>query len=73
MCCPSIGMQAAEELGMRALQAHCHVGLGKLYAKHRHPEPACGELSAAIELYCALEMTLWLPQAETVLAQMEGR
>ena len=29
----------AEELGMRPLQAHCHLGLGSLYAKTGHPEP----------------------------------
>ena len=30
-------------------------------------------LSAAIELYCDMEMTLWLPQAASVLAQVEGQ
>ena len=62
----------AEELGMRPLQAHCHLGLGSLYAKTGHPEPARAELSAAITLYRAMEMTFWLPQAEAVLAQIEG-
>jgi hypothetical protein len=62
----------AEELGMRPLQAHCHLGLGSLYAKMGRPEPARAELSAAITLYRAMEMTFWLPQAETVLAQVEG-
>ena len=30
-------------------------------------------LSAAIDLYRAMDMTLWLPQAEAALAQVEGR
>jgi tetratricopeptide (TPR) repeat protein len=62
----------AEELGMRPLLAHCHLGLGSLYAKTGYPEPARAEFSAAITLYRAMDMTFWLPQAEAVLAQVEG-
>ena len=29
------------------------------------------ELSPAIELYCAMEMTFWLPQTEAALAQVD--
>jgi class 3 adenylate cyclase/tetratricopeptide (TPR) repeat protein len=58
----------AEELGMRPLQAHCHFGLGSLYAKIGRCEQARTELSAAIDLYRAMEMTFWLPQAEAALA-----
>jgi tetratricopeptide (TPR) repeat protein len=61
----------AEELGMRPLMAHCHRGLGSLYAKLGQQEPARTELSAAIELFRVMEMTLWLTQAEAVLAQMK--
>jgi tetratricopeptide (TPR) repeat protein len=63
----------AEELGMRPLQAHCHLGLGTLYATAGQREQAYAELSAAIDLYRAMEMTLWLPQAEAALAQVEKR
>jgi len=58
----------AEELGMRPLQAHCHHGLGMLYARIGQPEQARMALSAAIDLYRAMEMTWWLPQAEAALA-----
>ena len=34
---------------------------------------AHAELYAAIDLYRAMEMTFWLPQAEAALAQVEGR
>jgi tetratricopeptide (TPR) repeat protein len=61
----------AEELGMRPLLAHCHRGLGTLYAATGQPEQARIALSAAIELYRAMEMTFWLPQAEAALAQVE--
>ena len=60
----------AEELGMRPLLAHCHLGLGTLYATTGQREQAHAELSAAIELYRAMDMTFWLPQAEAALAQM---
>jgi len=63
----------AKELGMRPLQAHCHRGLGTLYATTGQWEPARAELAAAIEMYRAMEMTFWLPQAEAALAQVEGR
>jgi tetratricopeptide (TPR) repeat protein len=63
----------AEELSMRPLQAHCHLGLGTLYAKTGQQEQAQAELSAAIVLYRAMDMAFWLPQAEAVLAQVEGQ
>jgi hypothetical protein len=62
----------ADELGMRPLQAHCHRGLGTLYAATGQREPARTALSTAIALYQAMEMTFWLPQTEAVLAQVEG-
>jgi class 3 adenylate cyclase/tetratricopeptide (TPR) repeat protein len=63
----------AEELGMRPLMAHCHLGLGTLYAKMRQREQAHAELSTAIEFYRAMDMTFWLPQAEAALAQIQER
>ena len=39
----------AEELGMRPLMAHCHLGLGTLYAKTGQREQARAELSMAID------------------------
>jgi tetratricopeptide (TPR) repeat protein len=63
----------AEELGMRPLQAHGHLGLGTLYASIGQREPARAELSAAMDLYRAMDLTFWLPQAEAALAQVEGR
>jgi tetratricopeptide (TPR) repeat protein len=62
----------AEELGMRPLQAHCHRGLGTLYATIGQREQARAELAAAIALYRAMGMTFWLPQAEAALAHVEG-
>jgi DNA-binding NtrC family response regulator/tetratricopeptide (TPR) repeat protein len=64
-------MAMADELGMRPLLAHCHLGLGTLYAKIGRREPAGASLSTAIELYRIMDMTFWLPQAEATLAQVE--
>jgi tetratricopeptide (TPR) repeat protein len=63
----------AEELGMRPLQAHCHLGLGRLYGQTGRGEQARAELAAAIDLYCAMEMTFWLPETEAALAQVEAQ
>ena len=60
----------AEELGMRPLLAHCHRGLGTLYAATGQREQARTALAAAIDLYRAMDMTFWLPQAEAALAQV---
>jgi hypothetical protein len=61
----------ADALGMRPLVAHCHHGLGTLYAKTGQAEQARAELSTAIALYREMAMTFWLPQTETALAQVE--
>jgi class 3 adenylate cyclase/tetratricopeptide (TPR) repeat protein len=63
----------AEELGMRPLQAHCHRGLGTLYATIGQQEQARTELSTAIEMYTSMAMTFWLPQTEAALAQVAAR
>jgi tetratricopeptide (TPR) repeat protein len=62
----------ADEIGMRPLQAHCHLGLGTLYAKIDQRKHAREELSTAIELYRAMDMTFWLSQAEAALAQVQA-
>ncbi len=60
----------ADELGMRPLQAHCHLGLGTLYVKVGRVEQARSALSSAIVLYRAMDMAFWLPHAEAALAQV---
>jgi tetratricopeptide (TPR) repeat protein len=60
----------AEEVGMRPLQAHCHRGLGTLYATIGQGQQARAALSTAIDLYRAMAMTFWLPRAKAALAQV---
>jgi tetratricopeptide (TPR) repeat protein len=63
-------MTLAEELSMRPLQAHCHLGLGMLCARLGRWEQARAELSAAIELYHAMDMTFWPDRAEVALRSL---
>jgi tetratricopeptide (TPR) repeat protein len=60
----------ADELGMRPLLAHCHYGLGILYNRTGRLEQARAELSAAIALYRAMEITFWLERAEAELTDI---
>ena len=59
----------AKELGMRPLQAHCHLALGTLSTKRGQLAQARVELSTAIELFHMMGMTFWLPRAQATLAQ----
>ncbi len=61
----------AEDLGMRPLQAHCHYSLGTLYGQTGRVALARAALSTAMEMYCAMAMAFWLPQAEAALAQLK--
>jgi len=61
------GQRSLRALGMRPLQAHCHLGLGMLCTRSGQQEQARAHLSAAVDLYRAMEMTFWLPQAESEL------
>jgi hypothetical protein len=55
---------------MRPLVAHCHRGLGALYAQTGRRWQARAALTTAIDLYRDMDMTFWLPQAEAALAQV---
>jgi len=54
----------AEELAMRPLAAHCHLGLGKLYRRVGKREPAQEHLTTATRMYREMGMTFWLKQTE---------
>jgi tetratricopeptide (TPR) repeat protein len=63
----------ANELGMRPLMAHCHFGLGRLYGQIDRPAQARTALTTAIDLYHAMDMTFWLPQAEAALVSLAAQ
>jgi tetratricopeptide (TPR) repeat protein len=60
-------MALADELGMRPLSAHCHLGLGKLYRRTGKPERAREHLATATTMYREMGMTYWLERAEAEL------
>jgi class 3 adenylate cyclase/tetratricopeptide (TPR) repeat protein len=60
----------AEELGMRPLIAHCHLGLGMLYRQIGRFAEAGAALSTALDLYRTMEMSLWLHQAEAAVGSL---
>jgi tetratricopeptide (TPR) repeat protein len=60
-------MALSEELGMRPLVAHCHLGLAKLYRRTAQREQAREHLTTAITMYREMDMQFWLEKAETDL------
>jgi tetratricopeptide (TPR) repeat protein len=63
-------LDRADELGMRPLVAHCHLGLGKLYRRTGKREQARERLATATVLYREMGMGFWLQQGETELQQL---
>ena len=57
----------AESRGMRPLIAHCHLGLGKLYARLGKREQATEPLGVAAAMYRDMDMPFWLEQAQAEL------
>jgi class 3 adenylate cyclase/tetratricopeptide (TPR) repeat protein len=57
----------AEPRGMRPLVAHCHLGLGRLFARTGKREQAREYLTTATTMYREMDMPFWLEQAEAEL------
>jgi hypothetical protein len=57
----------AEELGMRPLVAHCHLGLGKLSRRTGKRQEAQEHLTTATTMYREMDMRFWLEKAEADL------
>jgi tetratricopeptide (TPR) repeat protein len=66
-------LAAAEERGMRPLQAHCHLGLGRLYRHAGRLDEARAELATAVAMLREMGMAFWLPEAEEELMQAADR
>ena len=60
-------MALADELGMRPLFAHCHIGLGKLCGRTDKRQEARAHLATATAMYREMDMRFWLVQAEAEL------
>ena len=64
-------MALANELRMRPLVAHCHVGLGKLYRRTGDYEKAKTQLANGVAMMREMEMGLWLQKAEAELKELQ--
>ncbi len=60
----------SDELKMRPLLAHCHVGLGKLYRRTGDYEKAKTQLANGVAMMREMEMGLWLERAEAELKEL---
>ena len=65
-------MAMPSELGMHSLQAHCHLGLGKLYGRIGRTNGARAELATAVAILREIGMAFWLREAERELAGANG-
>lgn len=64
-------LKLAEELGMRPLAAHCHLGLGKFYRRLVERAHAAERLGTAATLFRDMQMPYWLAQAEAELKALD--
>jgi tetratricopeptide (TPR) repeat protein len=60
----------ADLLGMRPLAAHCHAGLGGLYARTGKREQAHEHFTTATTKYREMDMRFWLEQAEAAVGEL---
>jgi tetratricopeptide (TPR) repeat protein len=59
----------ADELGMRPLAAHCHLGLGKLFRRAGDIAKAGEHLTTAATMYREMDMNFWSEKAEAALGR----
>jgi tetratricopeptide (TPR) repeat protein len=61
------------EMGMRPLEAHARLALGNILRARGSVEQARREITAASDLYDALQMKPWQPIARTALESLSNR
>ena len=62
----------ADELRMRPLAAHCHLGLGKLFLRTGNRAKAAEHLTIAATMYREMNMGFWLAKVEVELGSPAG-
>ncbi len=60
----------ADELGMRPLVAHCHLGLGKLSRRTGKRQEAREHVTTAGTMFGEMDMRYWLTQAKAELKEL---
>jgi hypothetical protein len=61
----------AEELGLRPLVAHCHLGLARLHRGAHAREQAQEHFTTATTMYREMGMRRWVEQAEAAVRSLE--
>src|SRR5712692_7361098 len=56
----------AEELGMRPLVGHCHLGLSRLFRQGAEQQQAQEHLTTAMSMFREMDMGFWLARAEAL-------
>jgi tetratricopeptide (TPR) repeat protein len=67
----SQALARANELGMRPLAAHCHLGLGTLYSRTGDTVKAHEHLTTAATMYGEMEMRFWREKAEHAVKALD--
>jgi tetratricopeptide (TPR) repeat protein len=68
--CYGRALARADELGMRPLAAHCHLGLGTVYRRVGDRAKAKEHLTAASTMYREMAMGLWLKKTEAEMPEL---
>jgi hypothetical protein len=58
------------QMGTRPMEAHCHLGLGRLYRLIGRRDEARTELSTAVAMLREMGMAFWLTEAQAELSQL---
>jgi hypothetical protein len=64
-------LRLSEALGMRPLEAHCHLGLGRLHWRGGDRAASGEHLGMAAAMYGEMDMKPWLDQVESELARVD--
>ena len=67
--CYQDALALADELGLRPLAAHCHVGLSALCRRTGDGERAREHLTTATTMYREMHMPFWLEQAKAMMSR----
>ena len=67
-----VALRFAEELGMRPLVAHCHLGLGRLHRRTGKRDQAQEDLATATTMYREMDIRFYLEQAEAAMRELVG-
>src|SRR5262249_47622070 len=63
-------LAVADELGMRPLAAHCHLGLARVCWRTGQRDEAREHLATAATLYREMDMRLWLDRTDNEAKQL---